>query len=142
MGIFDFFKTKDKVPFEKIYKELDIFTATSLAMPKMNNPFLLEDKNKHRMIFGYFMGAIDYIEEEYELNQKDKRIIYTHYLLNTFANKDEEYTRELLKYSEDIRMKDDVTNYRLRGKLAMKKWKAGGPMAGYAPMGLIRILND
>ena len=46
MGLFDFLKTKEVVPYEEIYKELDIFTATSLAMPKMNNPFLLDDKSK------------------------------------------------------------------------------------------------
>ena len=142
MRIFDFFKTKDKVPFEKIYKELDIFTATSLAMPKMNNPFLLDNKNKHPMIFGYFMGAIDYMQQAYELSEKDKRIIYAHYLLNNFTNNDEEYAKELLKYSEVIREEEDVNSYTLRGKLAMKKWKAGGLMADYAAMGLIRILND
>jgi hypothetical protein len=37
---------------------------------------------------------------------------------------------------------EDTSHYALRGKLAMKKWKAGGPMADYATMGLIRILND
>ena len=142
MGLFDFLKVKEVVPYEKIYKELDIFTATSLAMPKMNNPFLLEDKSKHPMIFGYFMGVIDYVAQAYTLNKKDKELIRTQYVLNNFADKDEVTAKELLKYCEEIRQRDDVSNYTLRGKLAMKKWKAGGPMAEYAPMGLIRILND
>lgn len=130
------------VPYEVIYKELDIFTATSLAMPKMNNPFLLDDKSKHPMIFGYFMGVIDYMAQAYQLSEKDRRTIQTQYVLHNFANNDEEDTSELLKYCAEIRQRDDVSTYTLRGKLAMKKWKAGGPMAEYAPMGLIRILND
>ncbi len=142
MGLFDFLKTKEVVPYEEIYKELDIFTATSLAMPKMNNPFLLDDKSKHPMIFGYFMGVIDYVAKVYSLNEKDKHTIQTQYFLNNFTDNDEAYAIELLKYCEEIRQRDDVSNYALRGKLAMKKWKAGGPMAEYAPMGLIRILND
>lgn len=146
MGIFDFLKKnlkkKELVPYDKIYKELDIFTATSLAMPKMNNPFLLDNKSKHPMIFGYFMGVLDYVAQAYQLNEKDRRTIQTQYVLHNFANDDEKYAAELLEYCEEIRQRDDVSNYTLRGKLAMQKWKAGGPMAGYAPMGLIRILND
>lgn len=142
MGLFDFLKTKEVVPYEEIYKELDIFTATSLAMPKMNNPFLLDDKSKHPMIFGYFMGVIDHVAQAYHLNEKDKDLIRTQYVLNNFADKSEAYAIELLKYCEEIRQRDDVSSYALRGKLAMKKWREGGPMAEYAPMGLIRILND
>ena len=142
MGLFDFFKKKELVPYDKIYKELDIFTATSLAMPKMNNPFLLDNKNKHPMIFGYFMGVLDHMTEVYSLDKKDQSTIQTQYILHNFANNNEEYAKELLQYCEEIRHRDDVSNYTLRGKLAMKKWKAGGPMAEYAPMGLIRILND
>ncbi len=142
MGIFDFLKKKELVPYDKIYKELDIFTATSLAMPKMNNPFLLDDKSKHPMIFGYFMGVIEYMSQAYQLNEKDRRTIQNKYILNNFAKNNEKYAEELLTYCEEIKQKDEVSNYALRGKLAMKKWKAGGPMAEYAPMGLIRILND
>ena len=142
MGIFDFLKTKEAVPYEKIYKELDIFTATSLAMPKMNNPFLLDDKSKHPMIFGYFMGVLDHMVQAYQLNEKDRLRVQTQYLLTNFANNNDEHAVELAKYCAEIRHKHDVSNYALRGKLAMKKWKAGGPMAEYAPMGLIRILND
>lgn len=142
MGLFDFFKKKEVVPYEKIYKELDIFTATSLAMPKMNNPFLLDDKSKHPMIFGYFMGVIDHMVQAYQLNEKDRNTIQSQYVLHNFANDDTEKATELLTYCKNIREEDDVSNYMVRGKLAMKKWKAGGPMAEYAPMGLIRILND
>ncbi|HIQ47970.1 MAG TPA: hypothetical protein EYH57_10200 [Sulfurovum sp.] len=142
MGIFDFLKKKELVPYDKIYKELDIFTATSLAMPKMNNPFLLDNKSKHPMIFGYFMGVLDHMVQAYDLDKKDQNTVQSHYILHNFANNDEEYAAELLQYCEEIRERDDVSNYSLRGKLAMKKWKAGGPMAEYAPMGLIRILND
>jgi hypothetical protein len=142
LGLFDFLKTKDKVPYEKINGELDVFTAASLAMPKMNNPFLLDDKSKHPMIFGYFMGVIDYISQAYQLNEKDKRMIRTQYLLKNFADNDVEYATELLKYCDELRETKDGSTYALRGKLAMKKWAAGGPIAEYAPMGLIRILND
>ncbi len=142
MGIFDFLKKKELVPYDKIYKELDIFTATSLAMPKMNNPFLLDDKSKHPMIFGYFMGVIDHMVQSYHLSKKDEHTIQAHYFLHNFANNDDVYATKLVQYCEEIRHRDDVSNYSLRGKLAMKKWKAGGPMAEYAPMGLIRILND
>lgn len=142
MGLFDFFKTKDVVPYDKIYKELDIFTATSLAMPKMNNPFLLDDKRKHPMIFGYFIGVIDHMAQVYELNEKEQHTILKHYLLNNFSDEDEEKCTQFMDYCEKIRSREDVSSYTLRGKLAMKKWKAGGPMAEYAPMGLIRILND
>ena len=111
-------------------------------MPKMNNPFLLDDKSKHPMIFGYFMGVVDCEIEAYQLNEKDKLKIKTQYILNNFTDNDEEYARELLKYCAEIGQDDDVSNYAVRGKHAMKKWKEGGPMAQYAPMGLIRILND
>lgn len=143
MGLFDFLKTKkDEVPYEKIYEELDIFTKESLAMPKMNNPFILDDESKHPMIFGYFMGAMDYITQTYQLNERDKFAIYTQYLSRNFADNDAEYATELLKYSADISQTDDGSNYMLVGGHAMKKWTAGGPMAKYAPMGLIRLLND
>lgn len=142
MGIFDFLKKKELVPYAKIYKELDIFTATSLAMPKMNNPFLLDNKSKHPMIFGYFMGVLDHMTLAYNLDKKDQSTIRTQYILDNFANNDDDYAAELLQYCEEIRHRDDVCRYAVRGKLAMKKWKAGGPMADYAPMGLIRILND
>ena len=142
MGIFDFLKKKELVPYDKIYKELDIFTATSLAMPKMNNPFLLDNKSKHPMIFGYFMGVLEYMAQAYNLDKKDQDTIQIHYVLHNFANNDDAYAAELVQYCDEIKNRDDVSNYSLRGKLAMKKWKAGGPMAEYAPMGLIRILND
>ncbi|MEN8726331.1 MAG: hypothetical protein ABF276_00030 [Sulfurovum sp.] len=142
MGLFDFLKTKDTVPYEKIYEELNAFTEASLAMPKMNNPFLLDDKSKHPMIFGYFTGVMDYITKAYQLNEKDKLKIYTQYLSKNFTDNDEEDTKALVKYSADIRETDEGCHYALRGKLAMKKWVAGGPMAAYAPMGLVKILND
>ncbi len=142
MGLFDFLKTKDTVPYEKIYEELSAFTEASLAMPKMNNPFLLDDKKKHIMIFGYFMGVMDYIAQAYSLNEKDKLKIRTHYLLKNFTDNDSEHAQELLKYCDKILETDEGSNYALRGKLAMKKWVAGGPMAAYAPMGLVKILND
>lgn len=142
MGLFDFLKTKNTVPYEKIYEELNAFTEASLAMPKMNNPFLLDDKSKHPMIFGYFTGVMDYITKAYQLNEKDKLKIYTQYLSKNFTDNDEEDTKALVKYSADIRETDEGCHYALRGKLAMKKWVAGGPMAAYAPMGLVKILND
>lgn len=142
MGLFDFLKTKDPVPYEKIYEELDRFTEASLAMPRMNNPFLLDDKNKHPMIFGYFMGVMDYIAKAYQLNEKDKHKIHTRYLSKNFADNNEEAAKTLVKYSADVKKTDEGGHYALRGKLAMKKWSAGGPMAAYAPMGLIKILND
>lgn len=142
MGLFDFLKTKDTVPYEKIYEELNAFTEASLAMPKMNNPFLLDDKNKHPMIFGYFTGVMDYITKAYQLNEKDKLKIHTQYLSKNFADNNEEDAKALVKYSAEIRETDEGSHYALRGKLAMKKWVAGGPMAAYAPMGLVKILND
>jgi hypothetical protein len=142
LGLFDFLKTKDTVPYEKIYEELSAFTEASLAMPKMNNPFLLDDKSKHAMIFGYFMGVMDYITQAYQLNEKDKLKIRTQYILKNFTDNDMEHAQELLKYCDEIRETDDGSNYALRGKLAMRKWVAGGPMAAYAPMGLVKILND
>ncbi|MCW8821501.1 MAG: hypothetical protein OQK45_04665 [Sulfurovum sp.] len=142
MGLFDFLKKKDAIPYAKIGEELDIFTKESLAMPKMNNPFLLEDKSKHPMIFGYFVGAMDYIAQAYQLNKRDKSEIYTQYLARHFADNDAEQTKELLKYSTTISQTDDGSHYILVGGHAMKKWVAGGPMAKYAPMGLIRLLND
>ncbi len=142
MRLFDFLKTKDTVPYEKIYEELDRFTEASLAMPKMNNPFLLDDKNKHPMIFGYFMGVMDHINKAYQLKEKDKLQIYTRYLAKNFADNNEEDAKALVKYSTDISETDEGCRYALRGKLAMKKWAEGGPMAAYAPMGLVKILND
>ncbi len=142
LGLFDFLRTKDTVPYEKIYEELSAFTEASLAMPKMNNPFLLDDKNKHAMIFGYFMGVMDYIAQAYRLSEKDTLKIRTHYLLKNFTDNDSEKAQELLKYCDEIRGTDEGSNYALRGKHAMKKWVAGGPMAAYAPMGLVKILND
>lgn len=141
MGLFDFLKKKDALPYEKIAEQLDMFTKESLAMPKMNNPFLLDDKTKHPMIFGYFMGAMEYIAQVYTLNEKDSSTIYSDYLARNFAN-NAAHTIDLLNYSNDIRHIDEVTRYRLVGNHAMKKWESGGPLAKYAPMGLIRLLND
>lgn len=142
MGLFDFLKKKDEIPYVKIGETLDLFTEESLAMPKMSNPFLLEDKSKHPMIFGYFVGAMDYIAQAYRLSERDKSEIYTQYLAKHFADNDAEQTKELIKYSADIGQTDDGSHYMLVGGHAMKKWIAGGPMAKYAPMGLIRLLND
>lgn len=142
MGLFDFLKAKSTVPYEKIYEELNGFTKASLAMPKMNNPFLLDDKSKHPMIFGYFIGAIDHIAKAHQLNETDKHKIHTKYLSKNFTNNNEEAAKELVTYSTDIKETEDGAHYALRGKLAMKKWLAGGPMAAYAPLGLIKILND
>jgi hypothetical protein len=142
VGLFDFLKPKDDVPYEKIYNELEVFTEASLAMPKLNNPFLLDNKDIHPMIFGYFMGVIDHLAKVYKLNDKEKRTVCTQYLLKNFANNNMDRAKELVKYCENIMQTDDANNYALRGKLAVKKWRAGGPMADYATMGLIRILND
>ncbi|TNF44463.1 MAG: hypothetical protein EP216_02065 [Epsilonproteobacteria bacterium] len=142
MGLFDFLKPKDPVPYDKIHADLDVFTAASLAMPKMNNPFLFDDKSKHPMIFGYFMGVVDYIARVYKLSDKEKHKVCTQYLLKNFADNDTDRVKELLKYCDEVMQKEDGSNYALRGKLAMKKWKEGGTMADYATMGLIRILND
>lgn len=142
MGLFDFLKPKNDVPYEKIHRELDVFTKASLAMPKMNNPFLLDNKSTHPMIFGYFMGVIEHIARAYKLNDNEKRKVCTQYLLKNFADDDMDRANELLKYCDKIMKEEETSNYALRGKLAMKKWKAGGPMADYATMGLIRILND
>ena len=146
MGLFDFLKKPKnevpEVPYEKIYKELDIFTKESLAMPKTNNPFLLDDKNKHPMIFGYFVGAMNQIAQSYQLDEKVKTAIYTQYLTKNFGNDDKKYVTELIKYSNDLSKEDESHNTILVGELAMKKWRAGGRMAEYAPMGLIRLLND
>lgn len=142
MGLFGFLKKKDEVPYAKIDEALNIFTAESLAMPRMTNPFLLEDKNKHPMIFGYFMGAMDHLTVAYQLNEKDKSEIYTQYLARHFVQDNAEQTKELLDYSIKISQTDDGSHCALLGRHAMKKWAEGGPMAKYAPMGLIRLLND
>ena len=138
----DFLKKKDVIPYEKIAEQLDVFTKESLAMPKMNNPFLLDDKTKHPMIFGYFIGAMEYLTQHYTLSENDMHTVYTEYLSRNFTDHDEAHTKALLDYSKEIRQIDDVARYRLVGNHAMKKWNAGGPMAKYAPMGLIRLLND
>lgn len=143
MGLFDFLKkTKNEVPYEQIYRELDNFTIASLAMPKMNNPFLLDDQSKHPMIFSYFLGAMNHITQVYQLQEKDKNIIYKQYLSRNFASENEDKTEELLKYSTDLCQEDDSKNNIVVGELAMKRWKAGGPMAEYAPMGLMRLLKN
>ncbi|MFC2073400.1 hypothetical protein ACFLRS_00935 [Campylobacterota bacterium] len=59
-----------------------------------------------------------------------------------FADNNEENAKKLVKYSTDIRETDVGSHYALKGKLAMRKWIAGGPIAAYAPMALIKILND
>ena len=59
-----------------------------------------------------------------------------------FADNNMEKAIELLKYSVDISQTDEGSHYMLVGEHAMKKWSAGGQMAQYAPMGLIRLLND
>ena len=110
-------------------------------MPKMNNPFLLDDESKHPMIFGYFVGAMNHIEQSYQLREKDKTEIYTQYLSRNFANDNSEHVERLLKYSSDLSLSEDSNNYILVGELAMKKWKEGGRMAEYAPMGLMRLFN-
>ena len=143
MALFGFLqKTKNEVPYEKINEELDVFTKASLAMPKFNNPFLLDDQNKQPMIYGYFVGAMNHLAQTYDLNEKDKTDIYKKYLSRNFANNGSEQTAKLLKYSTDISQDENNHNTILVGELAMKKWRAGGPMAEYAPMGLIRLLND
>jgi len=142
MGLFDFRKKKAEIPYARIAETLNIFTVESLAMPKMNNPFLLEDSNKHPMIFGYFMGAMDHITETYQLDERDKSDIYTQYLARHFTANDTKQTKDLLQYSIDISQTEDGGHYVLLGRHAMKKWAEGGPMAKYAPMGLIRLLNN
>jgi len=142
MGLFDFLKkTKNEVPYEKINKELDVFTIASLAMPKMNNPFLLDDQSKHPMIFAYFLGAMNHITQAYELKEKDKTTIYTQYLSRNFASDNVEQAEKLLKYSTDLCQEDNSRKDIVVGELAMKRWKAGGSMAEYAPMGLMRLLK-
>lgn len=140
--MFHFLKKKEAIPYAKIAEQLDVFTKESLAMPKMNNPFLLEDKTKHPMIFGYFMGAMEYLAQAYTLNEKDTDEIYTQYLSRNFTKNNEERTKALLDYSKEISQIDDNGRYILVGNHAMKKWRSGGPVAKYAPMGLIRLLND
>lgn len=145
MGLFDFFKTKKviiTIPYEEIHEALDIFTKESLAMPKMNNPFIVDDERIHPALFGYFMGAKNHIQKSYQLNEKDISDIYTQYLSRNFANNDMEKAVELLKYSVDISLTDDCSHCMFVGEHAMKKWSEGGPMSKYAPMGLIRLLND
>lgn len=146
MGLFDFLKKKPKnevpeVAYEKIYKELDVFTIASLAMPKMNNPFLLDDESKHPMLYAYFLGAMNHIAEVYQLKEKDKTTIYTQYLSRNFTNDNVEQAEKLLKYSRDLCIDDKCRKDIVVGELAMKRWKAGGPMAEYAPMGLMRLLK-
>ena len=143
MGLFDLFKTKKVIiPYEEIHEALDIFTKESLAMPKMNNPFIVDDERVHPALFGYFMGARNHIQKSYQLDEKDISDIYTQYLSKNFADNDMEKAAELLKYSVDISHTDDCSHCIFVGEHAMKKWSAGGPMAKYAPMGLIRLLND
>jgi len=143
MGLFDFFKKpKNVIPYEQIKYELDVFTKVSLAMPKTNNPFLLDDKTKHPIIFGFLIGAMNQIALAYKLNEKDKTAIYTQYLERNFAHDDEKYLDELVKYSNDLCQDEDSHKTVIVGELAMRKWRAGGKMAEYAPMGLIRLLND
>lgn len=143
MGLFDLFKTKKvKIPYEEIYQALDIFTEESLAMPRMNNPFILDDENIHPALFCYFMGAKNYIKKSYQLDEKDISEIYTQYLAKNFTDNDMEKAAKLLKYSVDISQTDNGCHCIFVGEHAMKKWSAGGPMAKYAPMGLIRLLND
>ncbi len=142
MGLFDFLKkTKNEVPYEKIDKELDVFTIASLAMPKMNNPFLLDDQSKRPMIFAYFLGAMNHITQAYQLKEKDKTTIYTQYLSRNFASDNVEQAEKLLKYSTDLCQEDNSRKDIVVGELAMKRWKAGGAMAEYAPMGLMRLLK-
>ena len=94
------------------------------------------------MIFGYFMGVIDHVAKTYKLSDNEKRKVCTQYLLKNFANNNMDRANELVKYCDKIMQEEETSRYALRGKLAMKKWKAGGPMADYATMGLIRVLND
>jgi len=142
MGLFDFLKTKSEIPYEKIDKELDTFTTASLAMPKMNNPFLMDDQNKHPMIFAYFYGAMNHLSEIYDLKAKDKKNIYRQFISRNFANNNDEQIEKFIKYSNDLTRDDSSRNDILVGQLAMKRWKAGGAMAEYAPMALMRLLKN
>ena len=142
MPLFNFWKCKTTIPYDEIHRELDEFTQHSLAMPKMNNPFLLDDKSKHPIILGYCIGVMNHIETAYALNKKEKIKIEKKYILDNFTNDNEASVAILFSYWEEIRAKEEIKEYINKGQLAMKQWKKGGMMAEYAPMGLIKILNE
>jgi hypothetical protein len=141
VGLLDFLKKKEEIPYAKIADILNGFTIESLAMPKMNNPFLLNDTTKHPMIFGYFMGAMQHIAEVYHLSKEEERTLYTQYLAKHFSNNDEDKTKALLEYSHNLSQTEEGAHYMLLGAHAIKKWMGEGPIAQYAAMGLIRLLN-
>lgn len=142
LPLFNFWKCKKTVPYDEIHKELDVFIQHSLAMPKMNNPFILEDKSTHPIIFGYCIGVMNHIETAYALEKKERVTIEKKFILDNFVNQNEASMQTLFAHWEEIRDSEEIKEYINKGKLAMKQWQKGGAMAQYAPMGLIKLLNE
>jgi 2-oxoglutarate dehydrogenase complex dehydrogenase (E1) component-like enzyme len=112
---------------DEIYVLLEHFTDASLKMPMYRIHDLFKCTNCYPLIFGYFLGAMDYIIEYKNIDSIDAKKLFKVYLSTTFTNEDMGNANDLYEMCKDLNTSEKGRKYMFIGRMAFKKWLENQP---------------
>lgn len=112
---------------DEIYALLEHFTDASLKMPMSRINDLFKCTNCYPMIFGYFLGAMDYLMAYKNIDSLDAKKLFKVYLSTTFTDEDIGKASDLYEMCKDLNTSEKGRNYMFTGRMACKKWLENQP---------------
>ncbi len=128
MGLFTRSKKKEAhISDFVIYELLNQFTDASLEMPIRRVRNLFEYESCYPLVFGYFLGAMDYIIEYKDIDSKNAERLFQEYLSVNFTNEDRKKANELYDMFTDLDKTVEGRSHMIIGRNAFKKWLENQP---------------
>jgi len=116
------FQKKKNMSDQEIYGLLTQFTDSSLEMPVRRVRGLFDDTRCFPLVFGYFLGAMDYIIEYKNLDSTHARKLFKSYLSFNFTNDDRQKAKEMYQMFKDLSQTPEGRQNMLVGRNTFKQW--------------------
>jgi hypothetical protein len=120
MSLFVNMQKRNRLGDQDIYMLLDRFIDASLEMPIRRVRDLFEDTRYYTVIFGYFLGAVEYMKKHKDLSQRDIRILFKKFFSYGFVKYDKE--KELYQMFVQLQQRSEEQDYMNIGRNAFKRW--------------------
>lgn len=134
MGFFDIFSKKKKQdkqdPVKALFFELDLFTEISFSIPLKFRSDFLNDDQSHPIVFGYLLGAYDYLTKVYDITGEGQYVVlFSTYIYSNFTNEDAEAASHLVNSIIDLSSTEEGIKYMNIGANAYYNWVKNGRLA-------------
>jgi len=122
MQLFRNTQNHKRVNDQEMYVLLDQFADASLEMPMRRVRDLFTRAHYYPVVFGYFLGAMEYMKEYNDLNERHIKALFRKYLSYGLTQCDKQKERELYQMFMQMRQTSESRKNMTIGKNTFKRW--------------------